>query len=94
MTQRPRTKHRSNTRIVHYGWGLPDPREAGCYVRDIFDESAMDKLLYAARTAGVISMQDCGRGATVWFEGPPGPAMRALRDKVLVMLPAGVVRLR
>ena len=53
----------------------------------------MDKLLYAARDAGVISMHDSGRGAMVWFEGPPGPALRALVAKVMTMLPPGVVPL-
>lgn len=93
IVKRPRVKRRSSTRIVCYGWSLPDPREEACNVRGIFDEAAMDKLLDAARAAGTISMGDAGRGAVVWFEGQPGAELRALKAQVLAMLPAGVVSL-
>lgn len=66
MTHRP-----SRSRIVRYGWESPSG----------FDESAMDRLLYAARAAGVVTMHDAGRGRVVWFEGPPGPALRSVRDQ-------------
>ncbi len=91
--KRRRIKRSSNTRIVTYGWSLPDPKAPGYCVPSIFDEGAMDKLLYAARAAGVIVMHDAGRGAIVWFQGTPGAALRALRDQVLSMLPTGVVSL-
>lgn len=72
-TARAHLNHRSRTRVVSYAWGVPGG----------FDETRMDRLLYEARAAGVISMHDAGRGQAVWFEGPPGPALRELRERVL-----------
>lgn len=67
----------SKTRIVgyHYGWDGLD-----------FDESPMERVLGKAKAAGVVSEFDTGRGNLVWFEGPPGKALRAVRTQVLALL--------
>lgn len=82
-------RHRSASRVVRYGWSLPDGN--GFNVPDVFNEHAMTTLLAKAITAGVITQFDTGRGAIVWFEGTPGARLRALKAEVLSRLPAGVV---
>ncbi len=51
-----------------------------------FDEHAVEALLQRARANGVVTEYDAGRGTVCWFEGPPGVAMRALRELVVEML--------
>jgi len=54
-----------------------------------FDETAMEKVLDHAKQRGVVGQFDTGRGNTVWFEGPPGADMRAVRKAVLALMPKG-----
>ena len=57
------------TRVVTYRWEGPDPlpeREA---------------LLAQAQRAGTLTVWDADPGwRVVWIQGPPGPALRAVRD--------------
>jgi hypothetical protein len=55
---------------------------------DEFSESAMEKILEPAKRAGIITQYDTGRGRLVWFEGTPGPEIRALREKVQALAPS------
>lgn len=48
-----------------------------------FNERPMEELLQKALKVKVISEFDTGRGHCVWFNGRPGPALRALRDEVI-----------
>lgn len=85
-----RRAHRpSKSRVVFYGWHKPTAD--GYLAQDIFDESAMERLLLAAREAGTVTQYDTGRSAIVWFEGTPGPAMRRLKAAVVAMLADGCV---
>ena len=84
--KRREQRKRGSSRSVGYAFHVPDG--TGYSVRDVFDETAMEKLLGAAKVAGLIHQFDTGRGANVWFYGIPGPALRELRDKVLAMMPA------
>lgn len=77
-------------KLSHYGYHKPDGH--GYSVQSLFDESKMDTLLDAARAAGVITMHDTGRGAIVWFEGPPSEALEDLHVAVLKLLPSDAVR--
>ncbi len=69
----------SKTRIVSYKYD------------GAFDEPAVDRLLDRARRDGVITECDCGSrsdlGTIVWFEGPPGPRMRMLREQIFALAP-------
>jgi hypothetical protein len=76
----------SASRIVHYGFALPPESDDEC------SESTLEALLARARHQGVITQFDTGRGRIVWFEGPPGAAMRKLRAQVRELLPAAFVR--
>lgn len=71
--------HPSKTRVVAYS-------------RDTsgFDETAMECLLTKALRDGVITVYDTGRGHVVWFTGPPGAELRALRDAVDTIIVKGV----
>jgi hypothetical protein len=48
-----------------------------------FIETTMEALLRQARAAGLVTAYDTGRGRVCWFNGRPGPELRALRDRVL-----------
>lgn len=45
-------------------------------------EAAWEKLLVKALADGAITQYDAGCGRFFWFEGPPGPAMRALKKAI------------
>lgn len=79
------------SRGLFWGWSKPDG--LGNDEQDIFDERAMEKLLAGARDRGVVNEYDAGNGNLVWFTGKPGPQLRALKARVLAMLPPGVVPL-
>lgn len=64
----------SKTRIVHY-----------TYIAE-FNETPVERVLDAAKAAGVVTEFDTGRGNLVWFEGPPGAALRDVRSRVLGIL--------
>lgn len=64
------TKHTSKTRVTGYRY------------EGSFKESDVEKILEAAQKAGVVTEFDTGRGNLVWFNGPPGPEMRKLRDQI------------
>lgn len=57
-------------------------RDTGFYFTARFNEAAVEKLLEQARARGVVTEFDTGRGRIVWFNGCPGPALRAVRDAV------------
>lgn len=70
-----RRKHRPQTsRIVGY--------EA----EGEFSERAMERLLEAAKLRGEVLQYDAGRGTFVWFNGTPGPKLRAIRKAVLALV--------
>jgi len=70
------------------GRGKSIGRVTGFSVEGPFDETAMEKLLEAAKVRGVVTEYDTGRGAGCWFNGPPGPALRALRDEAVKLAAA------
>lgn len=47
-----------------------------------------EKVLAKAKAAGIVLNYDDGRDRDPWFEAPPGPEARALRD---VFMAAGYV---
>lgn len=49
-----------------------------------FDEAKVERLLLVAERAGIVArgQWDTGRGRLVWFNGPPGPRLRALRAQI------------
>lgn len=73
---RSRGRPPSKTRIVGYR-----------YVAE-FDETPVEKVLEAARRDGIVTEFDTGRGQLVWFEGPPGAALRGIRERVREILEA------
>jgi hypothetical protein len=54
-----------------------------------FRESKMEKLLERAKADGIIFEFDTGRGNLVWFDGWPGPEIRALVAKVKQIIKEG-----
>lgn len=50
-----------------------------------FDESAAEKLLQKAKEDGLVTEFDTGRGNVLWFNGRPGPELRALKKKLAVI---------
>jgi len=67
-------KRPSKTRVVLYD-----------YEGD-FDESEVERILERAVSKGVVTLFDTGRGHIVWFEGPPGPELRKVRNQVRQIL--------
>lgn len=67
----------SQTRVVGYKF-------EGDYL-----EGPLEKMLEKAVKAGVVTQFDTGRGHLVWFNGPPGAALRKLRDEVEAYVKAG-----
>lgn len=61
---------RSKTRVVGYRF------------EGEFSESRVERVLEAAKRAGTVTEYDTGRGRVVWFNGPPGAALRWVREKV------------
>lgn len=53
-----------------------------------FDEAKVESLLRVAERTGIVArgQWDTGRGRVVWFNGPPGPKLRALRDQIRAMV--------
>jgi hypothetical protein len=70
MSRQANQQKPSKTRVVFYQFVGPFT----------FDP---DARLKKAERAGVVTTWDDGRGDIPWFEGPPGPALRALRDEFL-----------
>lgn len=64
------TKRKDKTRVTTYRF------------EGFFNESIMERIMERARTAGVISEFDTGRGTLVWFQGMPGKDLRDLRERV------------
>jgi len=50
-----------------------------------FDEGAAEKLLLKAKEDGLVMEFDTGRGNLLWFNGKPGPELRALKKKLAVI---------
>jgi hypothetical protein len=75
-----RRRHKSNTRIVQYRFVTAARGEQS------ISETAIEKELSKARQAGTVSMHDTGRGYVTWFEGAPGPELRRVRARVLVLI--------
>jgi hypothetical protein len=65
---------RSRSCVVHYQVMRKWPID--------FDERPVEKLLLQAQRDGVVTQFDTGRGHLVWFNGFPGPELRALRKEV------------
>ncbi|MFI5298216.1 MAG: hypothetical protein ACHREM_08975 [Polyangiales bacterium] len=63
------TSHRSKSRSVGYQLSRTD-----CWTND----DAIRTLFEHAKRDGVIFEFYCGRDVTIWWNGWPGPAMRAL----------------
>lgn len=72
------TPKRSGSRCVGYKFGFDSQIE--------FAESEMEKVLEAAKKAGVVTEFDTGRGNCVWFNGYPGKEMREVRKQVLAVI--------
>lgn len=64
----------SRTRVVGYTLISPGGRS---------DSAEVEWILRSARAAGVVTEFDTGRGGELWFEGPPGKALREVRRAVL-----------
>lgn len=65
------------SRTVSYSWG---PREASL---PRTSEAAAERLLDAAKAAGVVRDWDADTGwRSLWIVGRPGPALRELRRKL------------
>ena len=78
MKPRPKRKP-SVTRVVGYRFG-----------GDI-DLDRVTKLLDRALASGVVTQFDSNKSMehgkdVVWFNGPPGPALRNLRDQIDVLV--------
>ena len=54
-----------------------------------FNESAAEAVLQKAQAAGIVSQFDTGRGHLVWFNGPPGAALREVRKQVKAIVDEG-----
>lgn len=67
----------------------PKTRVVGYTFEGDFDESAMEIVLERAKTAGAVTEFDTGRGHVVWFNGPPGPALRKVWDQVKAIVERG-----
>lgn len=78
-------KRPSQTRVIGYCYGVPDGK--GYLVCNAFDESAVEKILKKALQSGIITQYDTGRGQMVWFNGPPGEKLRAIRNQIRALLP-------
>lgn len=63
-------------------------RSVGYVIDGEFDESAAEAILRRAEAAGVVvrGQWDTGRGHIMWFNGPPGASMRALRDELRALV--------
>ena len=68
MSRKASLKKPSKTRTVHYEFVGP------------FNFDVVARLKKAERD-GIVSIWDDGRQDTPWFEGPPGKAIRDLRDE-------------
>ena len=67
----------------------PKTRVVGYELDGHFDEEALAKLLARGIAQGVITQADTGSsdlGTFVWFNGPPGKALRSFRRDVLRLL--------
>lgn len=75
---RARSLHASASRVIGYTIEAPHG----------FDEAKVERLLRVAERAGIVArgQWDTGRGRLVWFNGPPGPRMRAIRDQIAAEL--------
>lgn len=71
------TKHRTKIRTVNYCFFGPGVNETRGALLDC------EKVLAHAKAQGIITNYDDGRDRDPWFEAPPGPEARALRDKFL-----------
>lgn len=60
-------KRRSRARVVTYSF------ETSC--------PAAEPVLAKARELGTVTAYDVG-SELVWFQGPPGPELRAIRDRI------------
>ena len=67
----------SQTRVVGYRY------------EGAFHETTMETLLEKAQAAGIVTQFDTGRGQLVWFNGPPGAALRKVRDQVKAIMAKG-----
>lgn len=55
--------------------------------RGEFPETPVERLLEAAKRSGVVTDYDTGRGLMCWYNAHPGPAARALRDRIAAIVP-------
>lgn len=61
-------------------------RAVGYQLEGEFNESLAEKLLLKARDEGLVTEFDTGRGSIMWFNGRPGPELRALRKKLAALI--------
>jgi hypothetical protein len=61
-------------------------RSTGFRFEGRFDETAVEKILLAGRAQGIVTEFDTGRGRIVWFNGTPGKALRAIREKIRALV--------
>jgi len=57
-------------------------RDIGYCFAGEFSESDAEAILSKAKARGVVTEYDTGRGRIVWFNGHPGPELRAVRDAI------------
>ena len=74
MSRNATRRKPSKTRVVSYVF---ENDHSFSYPFDV------EARLRKAWRDGVITTWDDGRGSAPWFQGPPGPAIRALRDEFL-----------
>ena len=63
-------------------------RSIGYVIEGEFDEPAAEAILRRAESQGVVvrGQWDTGREHMMWFNGPPGASMRALRDELRALV--------
>ncbi len=68
--------------MSHHGRRPRASRVVGYALAGTLNDSLAESLLCRARAEGVVTGYDAGRGAFLWFDGPPGPALRAFRVRL------------
>lgn len=64
------------------GHGRSAVRTVGYALTGPLNDALAERMLAQARAAGIVSQFDAGRGSFLWFNGWPGPALRAFRDRL------------
>ena len=70
----------------------PKTRVIGYAFEGLEDVDPAERLLRAGIVAQTVTQFDTGSGGFIWWNGPPGEAMRVLRDQIAAMPGARPVR--